>query len=170
MAVAELDANNPKPFADMVSRGTGMLVEIAPIEGGKFAVYQNNRLVSGKGYTLKQVKDQYLSPISQAYDAQRAAMVEEERKFQSDVLKDDLKLSRDITLEQAKGAMAQKGWTEGKEATNADGQIVERWYSKTDPNGRIRTIRMRIAPDREENGLVVKGGVTVEEVSTAGLK
>lgn len=167
MAVAELDANNPKPFADMVSRGTGMLVEIAPIEGGKFAVYQNNRLVSGKGYTLKQVKDQYLSPISQAYDAQRATLVEEERKFQSDVLKDDLKLARDITLEQIKagGEMQKQGWTEGKEVRDAEDRVSEKWFTKG-----TRVIRMRLAPDREENGLVVKGGVIVEEVSTAGLK
>lgn len=168
MAERELDAGNPEPFADMVTRGIGMLVEIVPIEGGKFAVYQNNELISGKGYTLKQVKDRYLSPISQAYEAQRVAQVEEERKFQSDVLKDDLKLARDITLEQVKasGEMQKQGWTEGKEVTDPNtGRITEKWFTKGD-----RVIRMRIAPDREENGLVVKGGVVVEDIATAGVK
>lgn len=168
MAVMELDGGNVEPFADMVSRGTGMLVEIAPIEGGKFAVYQNNQLISGKGYTLKQLKDRYLSPISAAYEAQRTAIAEEERKFNSEALKEELKLARDMTLEEAKAMAVQKGWTEGKEATDANtGAITERWYSKTE-NGKLRTIRMRIAPDREENGLRVKGGVVVEEVG--GIK
>lgn len=161
MSVMALDANNPDPFAEMVSQGTGMLVEIKPIEGGKFAVWQNNQLVSGKGYTLKQLKDQYLAPISQAYEAQRAALAAEERKWNSEQLAADLKLARDATLEsiKASGEMEKQGWREGKEAVDDAGRIVERWYTKGN-----QVIRMRIAPDREENGLVVKGGVVVEEV------
>ena len=167
MAVMALDARNPKPFAEMVSRGTGMMVEIDVIEGEppKFAVWQNNQLVSGKGYTLKQLKDQYLSPISQSYEAQRAAIAAEERKFNSEQLAADLKLARDATLEsiKASGEMEKQGWKEGKEAVDDAGRIIERWYTKGN-----QVIRMSIAPDREENGLVVKGGVVVEEVG--GLK
>jgi len=163
MAVMDLDAGNPDPFAEIVSRGTGMMVEIDPIEGEppKFAVYQNNQLVSGKGYTLKQLKDQYLSPISGAYEAQRAAIDEEERKFNSEQLTADLKLARDATLEgiKASGQMESQGWKEGKEAVDDAGRVIERWYSKGD-----RVVRMRISPDREENGLMIKGGVVVEEV------
>lgn len=168
MAVMELDAGNPMPFAEMVSRGTGMLVEVVPVENGKFAVYQNNQLVSGAGYTLKQLKDQYLSPISASYEAQRAAQQQAEAEWNRERLKAELKLMDDITLEQVKanGEMAKQGWTEGKEITDPNtGRITEKWFTKGN-----RVIRMRIAPDREENGLVVKGGVTVEEVSTAGLK
>jgi hypothetical protein len=163
MAVMALDARNPNPFAEMVSRGTGMMVEIDVIDGEppKFAVWQNNQLVSGKGYTLKQLKDQYLSPISQSYEAQRAALAAEERKFNSEQLAADLKLARDATLEsiKASGEMEKQGWKEGKEAVDDAGRIIERWYTKGN-----QVIRMRIAPDREENGLVVKGGVVVEEV------
>jgi hypothetical protein len=167
MAVMDLDAGNPDPFAEMVSRGTGMMVEIDPIEGEppKFAVYQNNQLVSGKGYTLKQLKDQYLSPISGAYEAQRAAIDEEERKFNSEQLTADLKLARDATLEgiKASGQMESQGWKEGKEAVDDAGRVIERWYSKGD-----RVVRMRISPDRDEGGFMVKGRVVVEEVG--GLK
>ena len=168
MAVMELDAKNTKPFSQMVSQGLGMLIDIRPIEGGKFAVFQNNELISGKGYTLEQVKDRYLAPIDRAYAAQRDEIAKEERQFRNDRLKAELKLMDDITLEQvkARGEMQKQGWTEGKEVTDPNtGRIAEKWFTKGN-----RVIRMRIAPDREENGLVVKGGVTVEEVSTAGLQ
>jgi hypothetical protein len=167
MAVMELDALNPEPFAEMVSRVTGMSVEIVPIEGGRFAVYQNNRLVSGKGYTLKELKDQYLSPINEQYAVMRAEQEKEARAFNSDMMKEDLKLARDITLEQVKasGEMEKQGWTENKEVTDETGRVTERWYAK----GR-QIIRMRIEPDREENGLVVRGGVIIEDVTKAGLK
>lgn len=168
MAVMELDAKNTEPFSQMVSQGLGMLIEIKPIEGGKFAVFQNNELISGKGYTLEQVKDRYLAPIDRAYAAQRDEIAKEERQFRNDRLKAELKLMDDITLEQvkARGEMQKQGWTEGKEVTDPNtGRIAEKWFTKGN-----RVIRMRIAPDREENGLVVKGGVTVEEVSTAGLQ
>lgn len=167
MTVMELDAGNPEPFAEMVSRGTGMLVEIVPIEGGRFAVYQNNQLVSGKGYTLKELKDQYLSPINEQYNVMRAEQEKEIRQFNSDAMKEDLKLARDITLEQVKasGEMEKQGWTENKEVTDEMNRVVERWYTK----GK-QIIRMRIEPDREENGLVVRGGVIIEDVTKAGLK
>lgn len=168
MAVMDLEAQKPKAFADMVTRGTGMLVEIQPIEGGKFAVWENNQLISGMGYSLDQVKDRYLVKISEAYNAQRAKQIEEERAFQSDLLKEDLKLARDITLEQIKasGEMEKQGWKESKENLDpATGVINERWYTKGD-----QIIRMRIAPDREEGGLVIKGGVTIERVDKAGMK
>lgn len=168
MAEMELDAGNVEPFAEMVSRGIGMLVEIVPIEGGKFAVYQNNQLVSGKGYTLEQLKSRYLAPIDAAYKAQEVVLAEEARKFNSEALKAELKLAADITLEQIKanGEMMKQGWTEGKEVTDPNtGRVSEKWFTKGN-----RVIRMRISPDREENGLVVKGGVVVEDISTAGLK
>jgi hypothetical protein len=170
MAVMELEGKNTEPFSDMVSRGLGMLIEIRPIEGGKFAVHQNNELISGKGYTLEEVKDQYLAPISSSFAAQRNAQREAEAAWNREQLAADLKLGRDITLEQAKATVEQDGWAESKDAVTDPntGQITERWFSKTGPDGKLRTIRMRIAPDREENGLRIKGGVTVEEAG--GLK
>jgi len=172
MAVMALDAKNTKPFSQMVSEGLGMLIEITPIEGGKFAVHQNKELISGKGYTLEQVKDRYLAPIDRAYAAQRDEIAKEERKFNSEQLAEDLKLGRDITLEQAKATVEQDGWVESKDAVvdPNTGQVTERMFSKTGPDGKLRVVRMRIAPDREENGLLIKGGVEVEEVTKAGVR
>lgn len=171
MAVMELEGKNTEPFSDMVSRGLGMLIEIDPIEGGKFAVYQNNELISGKGYTLEQVKDRYLAPISNSFATQRAAQREADAAWNREQLAADLKLGRDITLEQAKASLTQQGWTEGKETVTDPNtnEIIEQRFSKMGPDGKLRVISVRTPPSRDEGGLTVRGGVQVEELTKAGM-
>lgn len=166
MAVMDLEAKRPQAFADMVTRGTGMPVKIQLVGKDKFAVWENNQLISGTGYTEDQVKDRYLTKISESFNAQRVKQAEEDRKVKNELLLKDLELERSMTLELAKAQMEKNEWKEFKEAADPNtGVISERWFSK---DGRI--IRMRIAPDRDEGGLKVTGGVTVEDMSTAGVK
>jgi hypothetical protein len=108
IAVNELMVNNnPKPFADMVSRGTGQLVEIVPVENSTLVqVYVNNELISGGGITATEARDLFLPKIKASAAAEQAATAEKNAEFEREVLLEKVKIQGKIaevtTLEELK--------------------------------------------------------------------
>jgi hypothetical protein len=108
IAVNELMVNNnPKPFADMVSRGTGQLVEIVPVENSTLVqVYVNNELISGGGITATEARDLFLPKIKASAAAEQAATAEKNAEFERQVLLEKVKIQGKIaevtTLEELK--------------------------------------------------------------------
>jgi hypothetical protein len=107
VSVNEFRTGNPKPFADMVSRGRGQFVEIVPVANSKLVqVFINNELVSGGGVTVDQALDMFLPGISESAATQKAARDEKNAQFERDVLLKQLeikgKIAEATSLEEVK--------------------------------------------------------------------
>ena len=107
VATRELLRGNTVPFADMVSRGTGQLVEIEPVKNSKLVqVYENNELITGGGVTTAQVRDMYLPRIREAEATQQAALEAKKLEHEYAVLLEAMKIkgriAEAVSLEEIK--------------------------------------------------------------------
>lgn len=178
-ATYELLSGRPTAFADMVSRGTGQLVEIRPVANSKLVqVYINNELQTGGGVTTAQARDMFLPRISAAAKEAEAALAQKQLEHEYQVLLKQVEIKGEIakavSLEEVKQSaeiqklLADKSLTFVKEdvdpATNKINLLVF-----TDKRGNVVEYRMG-AETANAQGVVTRPAPEVKVTPYSGVR
>jgi len=180
ISVNEFRTGNPKPFADMVSRGRGQLVEIVPVANSKLVqVFINNELVSGGGVTVDQALDMFLPGISESAKAAKAAreqkvfdselkMLEEATKLKGEIAKEVTLKELELNAEFQKMLATNKLTLSDKELDSNDpNKITKLIY--TDERGNVVEYTMG-AETTTPQGVVTRSEPQVKVTRATGIR